>query len=242
MLGEDEKTQILNNAREWFRSTIAANHIVNTLKLVDPNEFKINPFLAVYLSNFLTGNTSPEGIAKALVYPRVLGTSITTSFGTNIQSFTSNVLGNAFGSTTTGIDIEFIDCVDGRRKYCQIKSGPETINKDDVISIARHFRGVINLARTNSLNVTFDDMIVGVIYGRVDQLSAHYRSITEQHHFPVFVGVDFWYRLTGDINFYHDLIRVIGDVATASDFRAELDRVIEELSQHDEIIRLSNLE
>jgi len=45
------------------------------------SEFNINPFTATYLANFLTGDASPESIAKALIYPRILGTSINTTFG-----------------------------------------------------------------------------------------------------------------------------------------------------------------
>ena len=73
----------------------------------------------------MTGQLTPKSIAKALAYPRVLGQSITTSFGMNMQKFISDVLVNAFGSTTQGIDIEFTDCVDGRKKYCQVKLGAE---------------------------------------------------------------------------------------------------------------------
>ena len=172
-----DKAKILENAKEWFNQTVAENHIVNTEKLIDPNEFNINPFTAVYLANFLTGNSEPESIAKALLFPRVLGTSITTTFGMGIQKFTNDVLG-AFGSTTSGIDIEFIDQLDQQKKYCQLKSGPNTINKDDVVSIAGHFSNVINLGRTNNLRITHSDMIVGVIYGEGHELSSFYRSIT----------------------------------------------------------------
>jgi len=91
-----DKAEILDKAKDWFRDSIAQNHIKNTEKLVNPKQFNINPFLAVYLANFLTGNSSPESIAKVLLLPRVLGTSITTSFGQNIQSFTNDVL-DAFG-------------------------------------------------------------------------------------------------------------------------------------------------
>ena len=33
--------------------------------------------------------------------------------------------------------------IDGEKKYCQLKSGPDTINKDDVETIAGHFKSVI---------------------------------------------------------------------------------------------------
>ena len=224
-----EKNNLLKKAKNWFKDVVAVNHIKNTKKLVDIKEFNVNPFLATYLSNFLTGNSNPKSIAKALIYPRVLGTSITTSFGTNIQRFTTEVL-DAFGSTTSGIDIEFKDCLDGQKKYCQLKAGPNTINKDDVETIANHFKGVINLSRTNSLNLSFDNMIVGIIYGLEEEISSHYRRITSQYHFPVKVGQDFWTRLTGDHHFYFELIKSVSEVAIESDYSKELNNVIEELS------------
>ncbi|MBT8124764.1 MAG: restriction endonuclease [Gammaproteobacteria bacterium] len=232
-----EKQRILDAAQEWFRESIASNHVKNTRKLVDPNKFNINPFLLVYLSNFLTGNSRPESLAKALVYPRVLGTSITTSFGTNVQNFTSTVL-SSFGSTTSGIDIEFIDQIDGAKKYCQLKSGPNTINRDDVETIAGHFRGAINLARTNNIRIGIDDLVVGVIYGEPNELSGHYKRITNDYHHPIIIGQSFWHRLTGDEDFYFDLIKSISQVAIESNFEYELDVVIEQLSSSDYITEL----
>lgn len=234
------ETEILNKAKEWFKETIAVNHIKNTKKLENADEFNINPFLAVYLANFLTGNSDPESIAKVLIYPRVLGTSITTSFGTNIQKFTSTVL-KAFGSTTSGIDIEFEDKIDGRKKYCQLKAGPNNINKDDVETIAGHFKSVINLARTNNIRVSFDDMIVGVIYGDKQALSSHYKRITNAYNYPVYAGVEFWERLTGDKEFYNKLIEAIRSVAIEADYSSELNNVIKKLSENDKIQELSNI-
>jgi len=234
----ERNLEILNKAKEWFRNTIAANHIANTKKLNKSSEFNINPFLAVYLANFLTGNSSALSIAKALIYPRVLGTSITTSFGTNIQKFTNDVL-DAFGSTTLGIDIEFIDQVDGHKKYCQLKAGPNTINKDDVETIIGHFQSTIRLARTNNLRVSLDDMIVGVIYGKRNELSGHYIRITNQYHYPVYVGQDFWHRLTGDGEFYEKLISAIGSVAIEADYSHELEEVIKQLAEQHDVKNLS---
>ena len=233
------KKEILEKAKKWFQESVAKNHIANTEKLINPNEFKINPFIITYLANFLTGNSSPESIAKVLLFPRVLGTSITTSFGTGIQKFTNDVL-DAFGSTTNGIDIEFVDQIDGNRKYCQLKSGPNTINKDDVETIAGHFSGVIRLARTNNLRIPHDDMIVGVIYGTPNDLSAHYKRITTEYHHPVIIGQEFWHRLTGDENFYSDLISAIGTVAIEADYSNEFKEVVKKLSETDVVGSLSN--
>ena len=237
-MDQGEKEEILKKAKIWFKESIAENHIKNTKKLVNVSKFDINPFLAVYLSNFLTGNTEPESIAKALLYPRVLGTSITTSFGTNIQKFTNEVL-SSFGSTTSGIDIEFIDQISKNKIYCQLKSGPNTINKDDVETIAGHFKKVISLGRTNNLRITHDDMVVGIIYGDTDSQNGHYKRITNEYDYPIYIGKDFWHRLTGDESFYSDLINVIGEIAVEADFSEELESVIKELSESAEIKALA---
>ena len=233
-----EKNEILEKAKIWFKESIAQNHIKNTLKLSNINAFNVNPFLLTYLSNFLEGNHDPKSIAKALIYPRVLGTSINTSFGTNIQKFTSSVL-SSYGSTTAGIDIEFTDMIDGEKKYCQLKSGPDTINKDDVETIAGHFKSVINLARTNGQKLSFDNLIVGVIYGESTDLNAHYKRISSQYYYNIIIGEDFWHRLTGDKEFYTDLIKAIGEVAIQADFKQDLDKVIDTLSQAPYIQNLS---
>ena len=233
-----EKELILQKAKVWFKESIAKNHIKNTKKLSNIKEFNINPFLLTYLSNFLEGNNTPESIARALIYPRVLGTSISTSFGNQIQKFTSSVL-SSYSSTTHGIDIEFIDKVDGEKKYCQLKSGPNTINKDDVETIAMHFKSVINLAKTNNLKLGFNNLIVGVIYGEQTELSSHYKRITKEYHHDVIIGQDFWHRLTGDENFYYDLIKSLGEVAVEANFKHELDEVIKELSKSQYIQELA---
>lgn len=233
-----KKNEILLNAQEWFKDIIIINHIKNTKKLVNSKEFNINPFLATYLANFLTGNSKPLSIAKALVYPRVLGQSITTSFGNGFQNFITKVL-PAFGSTTSGIDIEFIDALDGDKKYCQLKAGPNTINKDDVETIAGHFTAIRNLAKTNNLKIPNEDLIVGVVYGELNQLSSHYKRIENQYFHPVFIGKNFWTRLTGDNDFYHELIKSISEVSQQVDATQELNEVILKLSQTEEIQNIS---
>jgi len=45
----------------------------------------------------------------------MLGTSITKTFGTQMQFFCSEVLGG-FGSAIPGIDLEFMDALDRRKK------------------------------------------------------------------------------------------------------------------------------
>lgn len=225
---ENRREQIIERAKNFFREEIVQNHINGACNRASKlSEYNINPFLFKYLANFLTGNDNPESIAKALVLPRILGASINTSFGMKIQTLISTLF-EGLGSTTQGIDIEFIDAIDNRKKYCQLKAGPNTINRDDVTTIINHFQGVRNLARTNNLNVGINDMIVGIVYGETSEISSHYKKIGES--FPVIIGKDFWHRLTGQEDFYFQLIDAIGEVALEVDASNIVQETIDKLA------------
>ena len=234
-----EQEALLLKAQTWFRETILPKHLANTAKLTNVKNLDINPFLAPYLAVFMTGELTPESIAKAITYPRVMGSSITTSFGQIMQKFISDVLGNAFGSTTQGIDIEFEDCIDGRKKYCQVKLGPNTINKDDVTTIHNHFKAVRNLGRTNNIAVRQDDMVIGILYGIPNQESNHYKVLSDAHSYPLFIGQNFWHRLTGAEDFYQRLIDAISEVALEVNGKETLDQVVATLSKDPQIVKLA---
>lgn len=228
-MDEVKRKKIIENAKTFFREEIVQSHINGACDRASKlSEYNINPFLFKYLANFLTGNDDPISIAKALVLPRILGSSINTSFGMKIQTLISSLF-EGLGSTTQGIDIEFTDAIDGRKKYCQLKAGPNTINRDDVTTIINHFDGVRNLARTNNLNVGIDDMIVGIVYGENSEISSHYKKISKSY--PVIVGKDFWHRLTGKENFYFDLIDAVGEVALEVDASKVVETTINTLAK-----------
>ena len=226
---QEEKQIILQNAKQFFRDKIVENHIRNTEKLGNLSEFNPNPFLEKYLANFAFGNCDSRNIAKALIYPRILGTSINTTFGTQMQAFCKDVL-SGFASTTPGIDIEFTDQTNGRYTYCQIKAGPSTINNDDITTIKNHFNTIRGIARTNGLRDFNPDIdcVVGVFYGTNDDLSAVYKTLQKSH--PVYAGKDFWHRLTGDENFYEELIDNIAEVANEVDGTSIIETVIDNLA------------
>lgn len=208
---EEQKENIIASGKEYFRTILIPNHL-NNLKKLTLKSFNINPFTINYLAAFLCGNTEPEALAKALVYPRILGTSINTSFGQNIQVFISQLAqltGNASG--IDGIDIEFVDALDGRKKYCQCKAGPQTINKDDINTILGHFKQLVGKYRLDKLPFELDDLIVGIPFGEPENLSANYNIIAS--HYPVYCGIEFWERITGDPHFYYRLIKAFSEVA-----------------------------
>ena len=101
------------------------------------------------------------------------------------------------------------------------------INKDDIKTVVDHFKSIRNLARTNSLSININDLIVGVIYGEYKDLSSHYKNIAKDY--PVIIGKDFWYRLTGQEDFYFKLIDVFSDVAIEIDGTLVIAETIESL-------------
>ena len=90
MMTNEQKQQIIDSGKDFFREIIIPAHLKN-LNELQLKDFNVNPFLINYLAAFLCGNTEPESLAKALVYPRVLGTSINTTFGTSLQSFITEI-------------------------------------------------------------------------------------------------------------------------------------------------------
>lgn len=225
--------ELIKEIVEYFEKKIFLQHINSSLtnhsKL---KSYNINPIVVKYLSKVLDDKFSPEGVAKALYYPRVLGTSINTSFGTRIQDMFVE-LGIAQGSLIKGMDIEFIDQIDKRKKWCQLKAGPNTINSEDVKPLIKKFTDTINLARTNKAmsGLSNTDFIVGVLYGEPSELSMHYRVIDKTH--PVLVGSDFWHRITGFPNFYNELVSAlhecISNLDTKDFFRKGCDDLADEI-------------
>ena len=235
MLSSEQKKKLIKEYEDFFCEVIN-NHRKNILKLKNPKEFsKFNPFLLNYLSTFFEGSITAEGIARMLIYPRILSTSINTSFGTNFQKFLIKGLKDVFGSGISGIDLEFTDAHDKRKKYCQLKSGPNTINSEDVKPIFDKFKNIKNLAKTNHLNIETNDLIIGVSYGTKSNLSANYKKLEEDYFIPIYVGEEFWYRLTGDPDLYKVLLTSSLQIISSEDvyFKKEINQVIDVLSKSD---------
>jgi len=231
---QEQRQELLIRAKDFFRERIVRNHSTIAIQKASRlSSYNINPFLYKYLANFMNGDDSPESIAKALVYPRLLGSSINTSFGMNIQAMMVSIFsgfGNmsASGTIGEGLDLVFTDAVDGRKKYCQLKAGPNTINHHDVETVFGHFDSTRRLARTNSLDIRESDMIIGVIYGTPEELSSHYKRIDDRY--PVYVGKEFWHRFTGDEDFYFDLIEAFGEIAKEANGTARLQEAVDRLA------------
>lgn len=225
-------TVLINQIVSYFKEFIFSSHIdAITKKHAQLKSYNINPIVVRYLSELIEGEYSPRGVAKALFYPRVLGTSINTSFGTRVQSmFVDLKVGGATGSLIKGMDIEFVDKLDQRKKWCQLKSGPNTINSEDVGPLIRKFNDTIRLAKTNNVqNIVNTDFVIGIIYGSSSELSQHYKRINTTY--PVYIGTEFWYRLTGDTNFYDSLIAALYSAIRGLETQDVLKDACERLAQ-----------
>ena len=223
----DEKNEIIRKFKDWFREDVISNHEKNTLKLVNIEEFNINPILIKYLANYLEGDSSPRSLAKTLVYPRVLGTSITTTFGTAMQKFITTVL-EAYGSLIEGIDIEFEDQIDHEKKYCQLKSGPNALNKDDIKTVKDHFITARRTATRNNLKLTNSSFVFCMIYGEPGEMNSFIAKVASDY--PVYIGREFWHRFTGDETFYKDLIIAIEEVAKEVNMKDLVDEIIDKVA------------
>lgn len=225
---EEEKKEILKRAKQFFKDNIADNHLANTEKLHDFKKLNINPFTVKYLAQFAFGSSTSENIARALIYPRILGTSISTTFGTQTQAFCNKVLQSS-PSLASGMDIEFIDAIDGRKKYCQVKAGPTTINNDDVKTVHDHFVATKNLGRTNHLYISDEDLVVGVLYGSYAKVCPAYKKLAESY--TLLVGQVFWLHLTGDEHFYESLIDAYSEVAEEINAKEAVDDLIKSIAE-----------
>jgi Type II restriction endonuclease EcoO109I len=226
-----KENQLIQTIVDYFEKNIFENHINASLKRHSKlKSYIINPIVVKYLSKLLEGNYTPEGVAKALFYPRVLGTSINTTFGTRIQNMFVE-LEMAEGSIIKGMDIEFFDKVDKRKKWCQLKSGPNTINSEDVQPLIKKFTSTIQLARTNKAlkGINNSDFIVGVLYGESAELSMHYKEIDKTH--PVLIGKDFWHRITGYPKFYKGLVAALKICINNLDTKEMITKGCEELTK-----------
>lgn len=225
---EQQKQAIIESGKQYFRSIIIPNHLKNLNKL-HLSSFDINPFLINYLAAFIKEDSQIIGLAKALIYPYIFDRVIDASGEQDVQSLVSqlqNITGGA--SSFDGIDFEFVDAVDGRRKFCQFKAGGKTISKDDIAAVLSHFKPLIS---QQSSDLQFEDLVVGVLYGEKDNLSDYYKAIDT--HYPVLCGSDFWQHLTGEKNFYARLLKTMGEVLDEGDFEGSelIQKPVEEIAE-----------
>lgn len=228
-------TQELRSELKKYFKTEFADLILKKLQTGHKlSSFKVNPLILTALSSGVLGSPTSLNMAKALLYPRVFGTSTNTSFGDKMQTMCIKYL-DAEASSTPGMDIEFEDKIDSKRIIMQLKAGPNTINSEDVEPILRHMNSAYRLLQQNRVKV-MPTFAIGITYGTINEISGHYKKIQNspvggQMSIPIFIGQDFWARLTGDKNFYNEMISVFIELFEQEDYSSLLDKDLENLSK-----------
>jgi hypothetical protein len=221
---------------EYFKDEFAGKILAKLKEGHDLSSFNFNPLVSIALSSGVYGNPTPMNMAKALLYPRVFGTSINTTFGDKMQKMCVRYLGAA-ASGTTGIDIEYEDKLDGQNVVMQLKAGPNTINYDDVEPIVSKMGTAYRTLRQNRAD-NMPIFAIGITYGVMADISAHYRriaasSVGGQLNIPIYIGQDFWHRLTGNPTFYSEMISLFVDIFEKEDYsdllQEDLDRLASEI-------------
>lgn len=230
---EQQKQAIIESGKQYFRSIIKTDYF-DLLDELTLDRWDFDPYFINYLSTSTKEESQLVELAKAIVYPDVFDRVINLSIGNNIQNIVSLLQHFTLGASRfEGIDFEFIDAIDGRHKYCRCMAGPYTSEDVNlIITPLSQFKVVMSQP---NLEVQFDDIVVGVLFGKYEALSMSYMVLEAQY--PVWCGDDFWLHLTGDKSFYIRMLKAMGEVLDEGDFegseliQAKVKEIADEIRQ-----------
>ncbi len=237
------ESELYQSILEFLRTEFASVIKSKLTKGHKLKNFKINPFVLTALSSGILGEQTPKNMAKALLYPRVLGTSISTTFGECMQRLCTKYLG-ASPSAIQGMDIEFIDKVTDKKVYMQLKSGPNNINAGDVEPVVSKMNKAYRLFQKNGIG-EMPVFAIGILYGTIDDISGHYKNIQAstvgaQPNIPIYIGQDFWYRITGNSNFYSQMMHLFIELFEQEDYSVLLQEDLVSLQNEIELKYFTN--
>jgi Type II restriction endonuclease EcoO109I len=127
-----------------------------------------------------------------------------TAMGSALQQVAREIAGS--GSGVAGADIEVTDA-EGRRYFVQVKSGPDTANKD----IAQNIGTLLNSARARDPTAI---CVLGVCYARPEQISAIAKAELVSRGVALKVGREFWEFVSGDPGCLDELLELAGEGAS----------------------------
>lgn len=116
---------------------------------------------------------------------------------------TTNLADRVTNFEGTEADVEYYDFIDNKTNWARLRLGPDNMNSRTAKDFIRDF---ISLEKSNPK--AENSCVVGVLYGDKDSINASFRSLSDRG-IPVYVGPDFWHRITGDPKFYQKLVAEI---------------------------------
>lgn len=129
---------------------------------------------------------------------------LVTAMGSALQAVAKAIAGQ--GSGVAGADIE--KTRDGRRYFIQIKSGPDTANKD----IAQNIAALLNSARARDPEAI---CLLGVCYGRPEQISKIAHGELQARGVDLRMGRQFWEFIGDDPGTMAEVLELAGEAAAA---------------------------
>ena len=146
---------------------------------------------------------SPEALLRYRLAQH-LERSLVTALGTAFQQAARVIAGH--GSGVAGADIEKVR--EGRRYFIQVKSGPDTANRD----IAQNIAALLNSARARDPEAI---CLLGVCYGRPEQMSSIARRELETRGVGLRVGREFWAFIGNEPGTMGEVLELAGQAAVA---------------------------
>jgi hypothetical protein len=193
------------------------------LERLSLDDLKFNVVLLRAISTMLDFKTAEDLLRYRLAQHLERGS--VTAWGTALQTVAREISGS--GSGVAGADIEVTE--NGRRHFVQVKSGPDTANKD----IAQNIAALLNSARQRDHQAI---CVLGVCYGRPDQISGIAKVELQSRGVNLKVGREFWEFISGDPNCLTEVLELAGEaakgrVAGKASFADRVENKVQELTQ-----------
>jgi Type II restriction endonuclease EcoO109I len=188
----------------------------------------INPFLARLVAR------TPLELASFITNQR-WNRSAVTSMGFKLQNVSREVATIFRSSGVAGADLEADDPDLKRLSLMQLKSGPDTVNKDIRDNIQNKLQAAERRVRQGGLPPDYVVVkMLGMCYGRPEHRSNWVKSLGDFGFDIDAIGRKFWYQLTGDPDAHIEIFNIAAHVATTykNNHGKTLPDVVEQLKQN----------
>jgi hypothetical protein len=188
--------------RNRIRKTFAAflDRRARNLKRLTLDDMKFNVVHLRTIATMLDFETPKDLLRYRLA--QYLERGSVTAWGHALQAAAREISGS--GSGVEGADIEVTD--DGRRHFVQVKSGPDTANKD----IAQNISTLLNAARARDPSAI---CVLGVCYGRPEQISGFSQGEFQSRGVVLKIGREFWEFISGDPDCLTEVLELAAEAA-----------------------------
>jgi hypothetical protein len=217
---------LTQDQRDKIRTTFALylQARAKNLKALKLSDMKFN-VVQLRATGMMLDLDTPDALLRYRL-AQLLERGAVTAMGKALQNIARELSGS--GSGVAGADIEVNR--DGRRYFVQVKSGPDTANKD----IAQNIGTLLNSARSRDPSAI---CILGVCYARPEQISKIAKFELEARGVGLKVGSEFWEFVSGDPGCLAEILELAGEAGDAVEgtlsaaVETKLEELVAEFSQ-----------